>query len=631
MGRQAARRIFIQALPLLLALSCALSPVPDKTAPDYSLLKREELASWADTDPEASLEALSLISLSGIPGFGMDQGSMGNIASSAASKLSARLEAEIKAGDWKGSDKTLSSLRAVKAFRNPAFSEAVRAASALDLDKAALDIHMGRAGDLFRSGLYAPAAAHLHKALDILETGLAEGRKADSASGGTRSGVLPVPEYDMLAEWFGRASSGGDSETANRILSMLSQTGAAKLRGSWDPRVKNIGEKAAGVVTVYVDKGLRMENGVGYPDRVLGTAFQVDAKGYYLTNYHVVSSEVDPKYNGYSRLSIRPSSNPSARIPAKVVGWDEDLDLALLKSQEISSHTFYPFLRGKTAKGQRIYAVGSPVGLENSVTAGIVSATGRRILPRGEAIQIDAPVNPGSSGGPLLDEEGNLAGVIFAGLPGFQGLNFALPVEWVLGLYPALFEGGKVQSSWLGAGIAKNLDSSMDISYVFAGKRGLKAGDRLISLDGTGFTEIQEAQMLIASKPVGSLCAVEIERGGERAVILVRTEAVPHMPFKKAPLLDAPEMLLGGATGMLLEHVSGPRGSGGTYKVMKTWPGMPADESGIGPADLVKFRHFAMDSRADTIYFDVSVKSLNSGYLERTMRMNLSLEMNNLL
>jgi len=238
---------------------------------------------------------------------------------------------------------------------------------------------------------------------------------------------------------------------------MLSQTGAAKLRGSWDPRVKNIGEKAAGVVTVYVSKGLRMENGVGYPDRVLGTAFQVDAKGYYLTNYHVVSSEVDPKYNGYSRLSIRPSSNPSARIPAKVVGWDEDLDLALLKSQEISSHTFYPFLRGKTAKGQRIYAVGSPVGLENSVTAGIVSATGRRILPRGEAIQIDAPVNPGSSGGPLLDEEGNLAGVIFAGLPGFQGLNFALPVEWVLGLYPVLFEGGKVQASWLGAGIAKNL------------------------------------------------------------------------------------------------------------------------------------------------------------------------------
>ncbi len=82
---------------------------------------------------------------------------------------------------------------------------------------------------------------------------------------------------------------------------------------------------------------------------------------------------------------------------------------------------------------------------------------------------------------------------------------------------------------------------------------------------------------------------------------------------------------------MIVEHVSGPRGEGGTYKVVRTWPGMAADESGIGAADVLKFVRYSVDDSANTIYFDVSVKSLNSGYLEKTMRMGLSLEMGNFI
>jgi hypothetical protein len=106
---------------------------------------------------------------------------------------------------------------------------------------------------------------------------------------------------------------------------------------------------------------------------------------------------------------------------------------------------------------------------------------------------------------------------------------------------------------------------------------------------------------------------------------------MPDMPFKKASQRDTAERMLQGVTGMLLDHVSGPRGNGGTYKVTKTWPGMMADESGIGEADILKFLRYSVDSRKNAIIFDVSVKSLGSGYLERTMRMGLSLETDNFL
>jgi len=262
---------------------------------------------------------------------------------------------------------------------------------------------------------------------------------------------------------------------------------------------------------------------------------------------------------------------------------------------------------------------------------GIVSATGRRFLPRGEAIQIDAPVNPGNSGGPLLDADGNLIGLVFAGLSGFQGLNFALPASWISTIFSSLFDVGKVEKPWLGVAAARNLDSSLDLAYVYPGNGGLQPGDTLLSIDGRHYANIQGAQMIVSLKPLNSLSVLKLRRKNTEVVLLHKLLPVPSKPFKKALQSDSTERLLEGGTGMILGHVSGPRGPGGSYKVAKTWPGMTADESGIAEGDVIKFLRFSADTKEDRAFFDISVKSTTTGYLERSMRLSLSLEMANFI
>ena len=168
-------------------------------------------------------------------------------------------------------------------------------------------------------------------------------------------------------------------------------------------------------VTVWVDRGIRMERGVGSPDIVIGSAFFIEKNGYLLTNYHVIASEVDPEFEGYSKLYIRPGNNYQEKIPAKVVAWDQSFDLALLKV-EIDAPAVVSLTSIDSIKsGTRVMAFGSPGGLENTVTAGITSNLNRRLLPMGGVMQIDASVNPGNSGGPLFTVDGDFIGIVFAG------------------------------------------------------------------------------------------------------------------------------------------------------------------------------------------------------------------------
>ncbi len=95
-----------------------------------------------------------------------------------------------------------------------------------------------------------------------------------------------------------------------------------------------------GTATIWVNRGVKIEKGVGYPDRVIGSGFFIDPRGYLLTNHHVIASEVDPAYEGFSRLFLRLSDDPTARIPAKVVGWDPVLDLALVKVEIVPGYVF---------------------------------------------------------------------------------------------------------------------------------------------------------------------------------------------------------------------------------------------------------------------------------------------------
>ena len=191
-------------------------------------------------------------------------------------------------------------------------------------------------------------------------------------------------------------------------------------------------ELISGTVTIWVNRGIKIEHGIGYPNRIIGSGFYIDKRGYILTNYHVISSEVDTEYEGFSRLYIKYDQNEE-RIPAKVVGWDASLDIALLKV-EYTPDYFYSFPKQTEYKpGEKIYAIGSPGGLDKTITAGIISNSGsRRLLPIGDTIQVDVPINSGNSGGPVVDVYGNLVGVVFAGIEQFEGVNFIIPVKWIL-------------------------------------------------------------------------------------------------------------------------------------------------------------------------------------------------------
>ncbi|MCE5256130.1 MAG: trypsin-like peptidase domain-containing protein [Spirochaetaceae bacterium] len=576
---------------------------PEKRADE---LERAELDQLAVEYPEKCIEAISAKLQYTAP---LESTDLGSILVKATGQIKILMDSALAAGDWKAASRHYASLEAVKdaVARMPAFSNLAKIPAVDPALKGR--ILLSQATESESKGLYAPAMRYFKQAME-----------SAAISGAT------------LREWAERAANQGDSVSFGEIAAKLDPAEIAGIRESHPGLASQpeISSMVSGVVTVYVDKGLKVEGGLGYPDRVVGSAFQIDGAGYYLTNYHVIQSEVDPEYEGYSKLSIRPSGNPTARIPATVVGWDAELDLALIKS-EASPYTFHFSAATGEKEGQRVYVIGSPVGLENTVTAGILSAKSRRLLALGDVLQVDASVNPGNSGGPLVDSDGAVIGVVFAGLAGYQGLNFALPAAWIKDEIPLLFEGGKLEHSWLGAALGQNLDSSLDIVYRLPSCEGLQPGDRLVAIDGAAVRDLSDAQMKISQKPLGALVSLSVLRNGLEVDWLGRTSARPAAPLGKAINSDSMENILAGATGMMLQHLSGPHGEKGTYKVVRAWPGLTADESGISAGDTVKFIHYAIDKSNDTISFDLSVKSPATGYLERTMRMEFMLELPNFI
>ena len=180
-------------------------------------------------------------------------------------------------------------------------------------------------------------------------------------------------------------------------------------------------EMMGGTVTIWVNKGIKVDKGVGTPDRSIGSGFFIDKRGYIITNYHVIESEVNPEYEGYSRLYIKKPDYAGTKIPAKVIGWDPVFDIALLKTELKTDYVFSINNEDNYRPGENIYAIGSPGGLDNTITSGIISASGRRFLPIGDSLQVDVPINPGNSGGPLVNSSGEMIGIVFAGIEQFEG------------------------------------------------------------------------------------------------------------------------------------------------------------------------------------------------------------------
>lgn len=390
----------------------------------------------------------------------------------------------------------------------------------------------------------------------------------------------------------------------------------------------DLGRMTEGTVTVWVDRGIKVDRGKGTPDIAIGSGFFIDRSGYLLTNYHVIQSEVDPSWKGYSRLYVRLSEESPEKLPARVVGWDTLFDLALLKVEMEAPHVFY-FDEGEALRpGQRIRAIGSPAGLMRTVTSGTVSATNRQFLPLGDVVQVDVPINPGNSGGPLLNEKGEIIGVVFAGIEQFEGINFAIPGRYVKKMLPALYEGGAVSHSWLGIACVKEI-SDLIVVYVSpdspADRAGMVKGDLLQSVNGIPVDSMTGVQYQLLDIPVGTPVRITWTREGESRSALTVLKERPVLPVKYLLERDVLDHLFPVLFGFEAEAYGNRRFSP-KYRVTRVFSATLADEIGFTPGDLITIRDKKTDEKLGVFILEFLYQGQKEGFLDSWLRLASRLE-----
>src|ERR671937_1725014 len=260
------------------------------------------------------------------------------------------------------------------------------------------------------------------------------------------------------------------------------------------------------------------------PVRSLGSGFVINSTGYVVTNNHVV--------DGASEVRVKLSDGRD--LVAKVAGRDPKTDLALLKVEASGLPVIPLGDSGQLQVGEPVMAIGNPFGLEQTVTTGIVSATGRVIGegPYDDFIQTDASINPGNSGGPLINSQGQVVGInaaIYSESGGSIGIGFAIPANLAKGVVTQLATSGHVVRGWLGVsiqrvtpelarsfGLAESqgaLVSSVS-SNSPAMQAGLKPGDVIVEYDGRKVASADELPRAVAGTRVGRQVPIVVVRDG---------------------------------------------------------------------------------------------------------------------
>ena len=390
-----------------------------------------------------------------------------------------------------------------------------------------------------------------------------------------------------------------------------------------------VSDMIKGVATVIVDRGFRVERGMGIADRVGGSAFFIDSSGLLITNYHVIASEVDPKHEGYSRLYIRMGDSASPRIPARVIGYDKALDLALIKTEIETEYVFSVIDRVIPRAGDTVLAVGSPLGLEKTVTSGIVSALGRRFLQIGDVIQIDAAINSGNSGGPVIDSEGRLVGVAFAGYSQYQGLNFAVPAETLAMALPAMLKGGRAQRPWLGLTLCETFrgaeiiytspNTPSDLHKVLEGAYIRTINGKAVTSPQGGLIPALQEEMF--TRGPNELVALEtIDSEGAVKKYILMTVPRPDLPLLDAARIDLRERVAAPLFGMVLTPLPSTIFSS-NFRVEKVVLGSIADNAGISQDDPVTITRFRLLENEGYALLDISIKKRRMGYIETNMQL----------
>ncbi len=333
------------------------------------------------------------------------------------------------------------------------------------------------------------------------------------------------------------------------------------------------------------------------PVQSLGSGFIVRSDGVILTNAHVVRDA--------THVTVKLANNREYR--AKVVGLDTPTDVAVLK---IDAHDLPTVRLGNSSTlqvGNYVLALGAPYGLEESATAGIVSAVGRSLEDESNNevpfIQTDVAVNPGNSGGPLFDEHGNVVGInsqIYSNTGGFEGVSFAIPINVAARVEEQILAHGKVEHAKLGVyvqSVTQQLAESFKldtpsgalVSQVepdsAAARAGIKAGDVILKINGTPVTDSLSLASVVGLSTPGSVVKLDLWRNGHAMTLNVTLGNASEQGELQAnntgaeggklglavrPLTPDERQQAGVPSGLLVERSSGP-----------------AEDAGIQPGDIV--------------------------------------------
>jgi len=295
--------------------------------------------------------------------------------------------------------------------------------------------------------------------------------------------------------------------------------------------------------------------------RASGSGVVVSADGYIVTNAHVVANagKVRVRIAGEPSGNSETGTQPAEKVlDARLVGIDQDTDIAVVK---IDRTGLAPLAVGDSdtlRQGQLVMAFGNPLGLENSVSMGVVSSIARQIKPDDAMvyIQTDAPINPGNSGGPLVDTDGRVMGIntfILSQSGGSEGLGFAIPSNIIKSVYAQLRKEGHVHRSEIGVypqtitpematGLALSRDWGVILADVEPGGpgdvAGLKAGDIVLSLDGKSMANARQMEVNLYRDPVGAKITLQVLRGATPQTIQVVTVERRGDPQRFADLVD---------------------------------------------------------------------------------------------
>ena len=301
------------------------------------------------------------------------------------------------------------------------------------------------------------------------------------------------------------------------------------------------------------------------PEHGVGAGVILSSDGYIVTNAHVVEGarKIRVRLQGMEKAGID-ASEPHGAIAAKLIGADRQSDLAVVKidMQDLPALTFAN--SSELKQGQVVFAFGSPLGLENSVSMGVVSATARQIDPDNPAIyiQTDAPINPGNSGGPLVDVDGHVIGIntfILSESGGNEGLGFAIPSNVVRNIYDQLRTEGHVHRGQIGVfvrtitpdlleGLHLPTNRGVLLEDVSPGspadKAGLKIGDIVQTVGPKPVQNIREFALELSTYKVGQTVTIGVLRDGKQQDFSMQLAERPDDPLRFADLVNGPDNLI---------------------------------------------------------------------------------------